>query len=165
MILEVRRKERKTRNSERGDGECGSPRFDSPETWTPRSAEKLRLLRPARSFPPNLGIVRTVQHAREFLFDLAKTGGAQLESRLIESIVPALFGETGVQVAQISDFLAKAGEVFRDVGHPFDHTLYFSNCRLIRDARVWLLTGMFARSAGYAGKTRRCARPPAGQIS
>jgi hypothetical protein len=37
--------------------------------------------------------------------------------------------------------------VFRDVGHLFDHTLYFSNCRLIRDARVWLLTGMFARSA------------------
>src|SRR6202035_2930291 len=100
--------------------------------------------------------------------DLSKTGGAQLESRLIESIVPALFGETGVQVAQISDFLAKAGEVFRDVGHLFDHTLYFSNCRLIRDARdarAWLLTGMFAHSAGYAVKTRRCARPTAGQIS
>src|ERR1700751_1615871 len=89
----------------------------------------LRLLRPARSFPPDLGIVRTVEHGRQFLLDLAQAVGAQLEGSLIDRIVSALFRETSVEVTQISNFLAKAGEVFRDIGHLFHHTLYFCECR------------------------------------
>jgi hypothetical protein len=93
------------------------------------------------------------------LFDLAKTGGAQLESRLIESIVPALFGETGVQVAQISDFLAKAGEVFRDIGHLFDHTLYFFNRPLNRlKARLFTRDKQELLTAENAKNVRRDRR-------
>ncbi len=46
--------------------------------------------------------------------------------------MPALFRETGVQVSQVGDFLAKAGEMFRDIGHPLDHTPYLQNCSGIR---------------------------------
>lgn len=103
------------------------PTFRILETWTPRWERELRLLLSSGSFPPDFGIVGAIEHVRQFLFDLAQSVGAQLESGLIEGIVPSLFRETGVQVAQISDFLAKAGEVFRDIGHLFDHTLYFPN--------------------------------------
>src|ERR1700686_5422738 len=89
-------------------------------------ARDLRLLLPAGSLPPDFGIFRTIEHVRQFLFDLAQTGGAELECRLIESIVTALFCETGVQVAQVGDFLTKAGEVFRNIGHLFHHTPYLS---------------------------------------
>ena len=77
------------------------------------------MLRPARPFPPDLGIVGTVENLRQLLFDLAQTVGAQLESRLIDGRVLALFRETGIQAAEIGDFLAKAGEVFRDIWHLF----------------------------------------------
>src|ERR1039458_4180293 len=116
------------------EGRCGKlkrelrqPTFRKLETWTPWLDGDLRLLLPAGSLPPDLRVVWTIEHVRQFLFDLAQARGGQLKSGLIERIVPALFCETGVQVAQISDFLAKAGEVFRNVGHLFHHTPYFPN--------------------------------------
>jgi hypothetical protein len=48
---------------------------------------------------------------------------------LIDRIVAGFFRETGIEVAQISNFLAKTGEVFRNVWHLLHHTLYFG-CRL-----------------------------------
>ena len=75
------------------------------------------MLRPASPFPPNLGIVGTVQDRRQFLLDLAQANRTKLKSRLIDRSVSALFGEPGIQVAQISYFLAKAGETFRDIWH------------------------------------------------
>ena len=36
----------------------------------------------------------------------------------------ALAGITSIHISQICDFLAKAGEVFRDISHLLDHTLY-----------------------------------------
>jgi hypothetical protein len=99
------------------------PTFRKPETRTELDCD-LGLLPSSGSLPPDLGIVGTIQHVRQLLFDFAQAVGAQLESCLIQRIVPALFGETGVQVTQIGNFLTKAGEVFRDIGHRFDHTLY-----------------------------------------
>jgi hypothetical protein len=89
----------------------------------------LGLLWPSRAFPPNLGIVGTIEDLRELLLDFAQTRGAQLERRLIDCGMSALFRQPGVEVAQISDFLAKAGEMFRDIWHPFDHTPYLVNLR------------------------------------
>lgn len=89
----------------------------------------LRLLLPSGSLPPNLGIIRTIEHVRQFLLNLAQPVGAQFEGGLIERIVAAFFGETGVEIAQIRNFLTKAGEVFRDIGHLLDHTLYLPNRR------------------------------------
>lgn len=107
------------------------PTFRKSETWT-QVVRKLLCLLPSCSLPPDFGIVGAIKHVRQFLFDFAQTVGAQFECRLIEGIVAALFRETGVQVAQIGDFLAKAGEVFRNVGHHLHHTLYFSECPRIR---------------------------------
>jgi hypothetical protein len=39
-------------------------------------ARDLRLLLPAGSLPPDFGILGTIEHVRQFLFDLAQTGGA-----------------------------------------------------------------------------------------
>src|ERR1700687_5902921 len=39
-------------------------------------ARDLRLLLPAGSLPPDFGLFRTIEHVRQFLFDLAQTGGA-----------------------------------------------------------------------------------------
>jgi len=86
--------------------------------------------------PPNLGIVGTVEHLRQFLLDLPQAIGAQFESRLVNRRVLALFRKTGIHLPQIGDFLAKAGEVFRDIRHQLDDTplfeppsLYLSPCR------------------------------------
>ena len=68
---------------------------------------------------------------RQFLLDLAQTYSAQLKGGLIERRMPALFREAGIQVAQIGDFLTKAGETFRDIWHLFDHTLYLPQRRFI----------------------------------
>src|SRR5258708_5673317 len=50
----------------------------------------------------------------------------------------ALFRKTGIHLPQIGDFLAKAGEVFRDIRHHLDDTplfeapsLYLSLCRRV----------------------------------
>ena len=86
--------------------------------------------------PPNLGIVRTVKHLRQFLLDLPQAIGSQLEGGLVDWRMLALFRKTSIHLPQIGDFLAKAGEVFRDIRHLLDDTpllappsLYLSPCR------------------------------------
>lgn len=71
----------------------------------------------AKIFPPHLGIVGTVEHLRQFLLDLAQSVGSQLKGRLVNRRMLALFRETRIHVPQIGDFLAEAGEVFRDIRH------------------------------------------------
>ncbi len=99
----------------------GGPRFESLET---RDTVEFRYLDrlPAGSLPPDLRIVGTVENLGQFLLDLAQADGSKLESGLIKRIVSALFRKAGIQVAQIGDFLTKAGETFGDIWHLFHHT-------------------------------------------
>ena len=58
---------------------CSSFARGTAETPVPPNescARDLRLLLPAGSLPPDFGILGTVEHVRQFLFDLAQTGGA-----------------------------------------------------------------------------------------
>src|SRR5450432_2581076 len=108
----------------------------------------------ARAFPPDFWIVRPVQHLRQFELDFAQAVGAQFQSSLVQRGVVALLGETGVQVAKVGNFLAEAGEMFCDVRHLFDHTLYLRNrpvyscaVRSLRSASlilapVWCIPGL-----------------------
>lgn len=76
------------------------------------------------------------QHLRQFLLDLAQPVRAQFQSRLIKFVASRFFRKVGVELAKIRDFLAKAAEVFRDVGHHLHHTLYSPNRSFIRVARL-----------------------------
>ena len=112
------------------------------------------LIRLTEFFPPDGGIVGTVEHLRQFLLDLAQAVGAQLERGLIDRIVPTFFRESGIQVAQIGNFLAKAGEMFRNIWHLLDHTPNLVNVGGIRRTLLVLVS-----SAGASGPRDGRMRP------
>src|SRR5262249_4877296 len=72
--------------------------------------------------PPYCRIGRAIQHGGQFFLDAEQARLAQFNSRSLDRIVLAAFGIASVHFAQVSYFLAKAGEVFRDVIHCSYHT-------------------------------------------
>ena len=66
-----------------------------------------------------------IHHFGQFLLDLAQAVSPQLKRSLIERGVGALAGDAArIHVPQINDFLAEAGEMFRDIRHLLNHTPY-----------------------------------------
>ena len=72
---------------------------------------------PTTLFPPHGGILRTVQHLRQFLFDLGQAVGAHFHRRLVDLTIRALGGRASVGIPQIRYLLTKTGEMFQDIGH------------------------------------------------
>jgi len=68
-------------------------------------------------FPPYSGILGTVQHLRQFFLNLSQAVGAHFHRRLVNLAVRGLQRRPLVHVAQIRDFLTKAGEMFQNIGH------------------------------------------------
>lgn len=117
------------------------------------------LLRPASPLPPDLRIVGAVENLGQFQFDLAQAIGAQLESGLIDRIVSALFRQSGVQVAQIRDFLAKAGEMFRNIWHLFRSYALFGESPANSAGRAMIVGTRGARLACGASTVARGCGP------
>src|SRR3954468_5422496 len=118
------------RRTDRTLPRCNLPqenRRDSPHSKfgsvPKRLGDRRRL---AKFFPPDFGIGRTLQHGRQFLFYLPQTIGAGFECRLVKRSMLALIGISSVHVSEICDFLAEVREVFSDISHLLNHTLYSS---------------------------------------
>ena len=74
-------------------------------------------------FPPDLGVLGTVEHLGQFLLNLTQTSGAKFEGGLLHFAVHTLSRVTGIHVLEVADFLAQAGEEIFDIRHLFNHTL------------------------------------------
>jgi hypothetical protein len=72
---------------------------------------------PAALFPPHGRIFRAVQHLGQFFLDFRQPVSAHFHCRLVDLAVRTPVNRTGVHVAQIRDFLTKAGEMFQDIWH------------------------------------------------
>ena len=81
------------------------------------SAHSSYVLRLANVSPPDCGIVRTVEHLRQFLLDLHQPAFTHIRSGSLHRTVLALLRIDNVPVPEVGDFVTKAGEVFREVRH------------------------------------------------
>ena len=89
----------------------------------------------AKPLPPDCGIVGTVENLRQLLLDFQQASGAHFQGGPVYRAVRALLRIASIEVPQICDFVAQAGEMFRDIRHILIIQRIGRSAALLSDAR------------------------------